>query len=395
LPLASRLALWFLLCALPGLGVSYAIARRRLPLRPPGPWLAASALGALGGLGVFWLEGAVRVSYDLGQGAALPLVLTAAVLAPAEEGLKIGALWPSLWMGGVPRGERGLALSVAASSGLAAAQHAALVVASPELGAWALLRLALSVPAQALPSTLWGHALGRRDARGRPPRRLPLVWALAVAARGVLGHALTLGRASGALVALGVLAALGAISYFNGIFRVHAGPLPPPASGRLSSPGSGRLSSPGSVRSLPPSSLFRALESLRRRQRPLKAGRVLLGAFALHGALLVGAGSAFTFGGKLGLDMAALGAARETPVGPLAWLVGVSLGAFPVGGFLIARASDDALVAEVALAALCAASLFLAHLGLLAPATLAYGIAGVPAAVALACAGAWYGGRAS
>jgi hypothetical protein len=87
--------------------------------------------------------------------------------------------------------------------------------------------------------------------------------------------------------------------------------------------------------------------------------------------------------------------AGETPVGPLAWLVGASLAAFPVGGFLIARASDDALVAEVALAALFAASLFLAHLGLLAPTTLAYGVAGVPAAVALACAGAWYGGRAS
>ncbi|HEU4409851.1 MAG TPA: hypothetical protein VFS43_31650 [Polyangiaceae bacterium] len=381
MPLALRVALWGLLCALPGLAATSAVARGRLPRRPPGPWLAASSLGALGGLGVYWLEGAVRVSYDLGPAAALPLVLTMAVLAPAEEGAKIGALWPALWMGGVPRAERGLALSVAASSGLAAAQHAAIVLAAPELGGWGVLRLALSVPAQALPSALWGHALGRRDPRGRPPRSLLLVWALAVASRGLLSHALTRRTPAWALGALGVLAGLGAISYVSGIFRVRAGRHAPPASGRLSVP--------------PPSSLRQALESLRRRRRPLKAGRVLLGAFALHGALLVAAGSAFAFGGRLGLDMAALGAARETPVGPLAWLVGASLAAFPVGGFLLARASDDALVAEVALAALFAASLFLAHLGLLAPTTLAYGVAGVPAAVALACAGAWYGGRAS
>ncbi|MCU0685433.1 MAG: hypothetical protein MUF34_24870 [Polyangiaceae bacterium] len=379
--LAPRLALWCLLCALPGLGVAYWALRRRLSLRPPGPWLTAASLGALGGFGVYWLEGAVRVSYDLGSEAALPLVLAVAVLAPAEEGLKIGALWPSLWMGGVPRAERGLALSVVASVGLAVAQQAALVYALPEAGGWVAFRLALGVPAQALPSVLWGHMLGRRDARGRPPRSLPLAWGLAVVSRGLLAHALTQRTTAFALGAIGVLTALGSISYFRGIFRTRGG--------RFSSfPSSGR-------RSAPPSSLRRALDSIKRRHRPLKAGRVLIGSFALHGALLAAAGSAFAFGGRLGLDMAALGVTRETPVAPLAWLVGASLAAFPVGGFLLARASDDPLVAEVALAALFAASLFLAHLGLLAPTTLAYGVAGVPAAVALACTGAWFGGRAS
>ncbi len=386
MPLAPRLAFWCLLCALPGLGLTYGIARGRLPLRPPAPWLMAASLGALGGVGVFWLEGALRLSYDLDAAATLPLVLTLAVLAPAEEGLKIGALWPALWTDGVPRAERGLALGVAVSAGLAAAQQAALVALAPAaLDGWALLRLALSVPAQALPSALWGHALGRRDARGRPPRALPLVWALAVGARGTLAHALTRRTTGGALVAFGVLAALGVISYFAGIFRVRRGRPPRPAS----QPASGRPSAP-------PSSLRRAFEAMRRRHRPLKAVRVLAGAFALHGALLAAAGSAFAFGGRLGLDMAALGgASRAAKAAPLAWLVGASLGAFPVGGFLLARASDDALLAEVALAALFAASLFLAHLGVLAPATLAYGVAGVPTAVALACAGAWFAGRPS
>jgi hypothetical protein len=412
---ARHIALWALLCLTPALAVSLLAARRRLPARPAGPWLTAALLGALGGLSAHWLERAVRLSYGLDVATALPLVLTFAVLAPAEEGLKIGALWPSLWMGGLPKAQRALALVTIASAGFAAGRGA-----PPNAGdggdGWWVLGLALSVPAHALPSCFWGSALGRRDRTGRPPRWLPLVWALAVGARGVLAHALTLRTRAGALGAVGLLTALALISFFARIFhpvsaaRVAALPgvagrasVPPAtASGRASVPpatASGRASVPpatASGRASAPPSLRRALDALVRRRRPLKPRRVFAGTFVLHGAVLLAAGSAFAVGGRLGLDVSALGRAGSgpVPVAPVAWVVGASLGAFPVGGFLLARASEGPFVAEVALAALFAASLFLAHLGLLAPTTLGYGVAGVPAAVALACSGAWFGGRA-
>src|SRR5690606_28065841 len=76
---------------------------------------------------------------------------------------------------------------------------------------------------------------------------------------------------------------------------------------------------------------------------------------------------------------------------PVALLGSGILFAFPVSGYLIARASNLPTLLEPALASALAILLALVLLGLAAPVALVFALAFSPIAWALACAGAWIG----
>jgi hypothetical protein len=67
------------------------------------------------------------------------------------------------------------------------------------------------------------------------------------------------------------------------------------------------------------------------------------------------------------------------------------LSAFPLSGYLVARASSAKTLLEPALAAGLALALTLVILGIAAPVAIIFAIACAPIAWALACAGAWIG----
>jgi hypothetical protein len=104
------------------------------------------------------------------------------------------------------------------------------------------------------------------------------------------------------------------------------------------------------------------------------------------------AGSVF-LGHGAGVDFAAVD--QETSFDrsgpPLVLLGTAALGAFPVSGFLVARASSAHGVLEPALAAAVAILGLVVLLGLAAPVAVVFGLALGPVAFALACAGAWAG----
>jgi hypothetical protein len=67
------------------------------------------------------------------------------------------------------------------------------------------------------------------------------------------------------------------------------------------------------------------------------------------------------------------------------------LSAFPVSGFLVARASNVPTLLEPALGAALAIASVCAMLGLMAPIALIFAFAFSPVAFGLSCAGAWVG----
>jgi hypothetical protein len=80
-----------------------------------------------------------------------------------------------------------------------------------------------------------------------------------------------------------------------------------------------------------------------------------------------------------------------TTTGPVALLGSGLLAAFPVSGYLIAKASSLHTLLEPALATALALILTMAALGAAAPVALVFALAFSPIALGLAIAGAWVG----
>ena len=76
---------------------------------------------------------------------------------------------------------------------------------------------------------------------------------------------------------------------------------------------------------------------------------------------------------------------------PLMLLGGAALLAFPIAGYLVARASSTRSVLEPAIAAALAIAGTLILLGLAAPVAVVFAVAFAPVAFGLACGGAWMG----
>jgi RsiW-degrading membrane proteinase PrsW (M82 family) len=378
---------WFLAALVPAVlltvGVHYSDKNREPP------WLVSLtfALGAIFAAVAFYIESKAAAISGLDlrasiSGEAGALVFLFALVAPVNEAAKVAAAWGAFRSRHFDEPYDGLVYSSAAALGFAAAQNAAVLHAHPTGAIW-IARAALSLPAHLFFASAWGYALGRAKQLKTPGGLFPSTWLAATVAHGLYAH-FVYGRGPGALVAVApLLLMMGGITWiFARDLRVRSDA--PPSSRRLFS----RFSLDAVSK---PPSLNAVREALRRADHPIMLRWILLGALVTVGAMLAGVAGSVAFGNWAHIDFGIVDEHDASTVGPVALLGAGVLSAFPISGFLVAKASSLPTLLEPALATALAIVLALILLGFAAPVALVFALAFSPVAWALACAGAWIG----
>lgn len=366
-------ALVVLLSVLP----AYFVFRRVSSLGRVSRRLAATALvcGALVALVGAWVERALlrftELSLDV-QTSSIGSALLATFLlaAPLEEALKTLVVWPLYRLRRIDGSRLGLCYAVAAAGGFAASMGSFRLFTAP----WDTLlglRALCAVPAQLFFAGVWGYALGAR--RGRSGSWFAVSWLVSVALHGLYMH-IVWGRGPGVLVAVLPLLLFMTVGAGSVLREVNPDRQ---TFAKLHLPEPPRLSLVG--------------EALGPREQPLMLRWVVLGAFVNVGLMLVLLAGAVALGHRLGVDFSAADESDMTSAGPLALLGAALLAAFPIAGYLVARASSAAGVLQPALAAALALALIVAILAVAAPLGVLFALAVAPLAFGLACAGAWIG----
>ena len=343
------------------------------------PWQRGASLAALGGLAAAaatWLEERALAFTGLDVGTAgssvLGLSLFAVLFAaPLEEALKAGVAWP-LYLSRKLTSGRVAALHVAAIVGGFACVDALLWHAESETSSWIdVLRLGLALPGHFFFSGLWGYMLGleRRD------RYFGFVWMICAALRGAYDH-LVFGRSAAFLVvALPVVVLLGVGTML--VFRKHD-----------EEPSRG----PNSAHSLlDRTSVATVRRALTRPGRPVMVHWIFFGVLVTFGVTLVLLACAVYLGHSWGIDFSLANEEGMRGLLPVLLLVAALLLAFPLSGYLIARASGVASVLEPAWAT---GATILAVLGVFSvtePSAVVIALAIAPVGLTLACVGAWLG----
>ncbi len=140
-----------------------------------------------------------------------------------------------------------------------------------------------------------------------------------------------------------------------------------------------------------PPSLRSVREAMRREGQPITFRWVLFGTMVTVGAMTVGLAVSVAFGHWAHVDFSIVDEHDVSTTAPVALLGSGLLAAFPVSGYLIAKASNLPTLLEPALASGLAIGLILVMLGFAAPVALVFALAFSPIAWGLACAGAWVG----
>ncbi len=356
---------------------AYLLFRRVSVLGRASRRLAATALGfgAAVALLTVAIERAVlaftELSFDVrASGVGSALLASFLLAAPLEEAMKTLVVWPLYRMRRIDGPRLGLCYAVAAAAGFSASLGVSRLFSAPWDGVLGL-RVLCAVPAQLFFAGVWGYALGAR--RGQSGSWFAASWLGSVALHGLYIH-IVWGRGPGFLIAvvpLLVFMALGAASVLREVnpdrqtlAKLHL-PEPP------------RLSL--------------VTEALNPRDQPLMLRWVLLGAFVNVGLMFALLVAAVAVGHRLGVDFSAADESDMTSAGPLALLGAALLAAFPIAGYLVARASSAVGVLEPALAAALALASIVAILALVAPLGVLFALAVAPLAFGLACGGAWIG----
>ncbi|HVR19710.1 MAG TPA: PrsW family glutamic-type intramembrane protease [Polyangiaceae bacterium] len=361
----------FILATLP-LVLAFLVFRRIERKEGASRSLAAvlAGLGALAGVVAVTAERFVLAWTDLSfetsragvSGALLAMFLLA---APLEEGLKVLVV-VSAYRRRVRTPRHGLVYAVAAAAGFAVVE-----IVWPVSGVRSdanLARLALSVPAQLFFAGVWGYALG--IPRGHD-NWFRVAWLVAMLLHGLYDH-IVFGRGPGLLVATIPMLLFMAVLTFMAL-RGEAPRLPRP------------------LTSVAPPSLETVRERLAHRDRRLALRWVIVGAFVTQGLIVVTVATAVVAGNRFGMDFALADEADVRAAGPLVLLGVAVLAAFPVAGYLVARASSAGGLLEPALAAALTVGLLVAVFWLAAPIGVLLALAVAPIALALACGGAWIG----
>ncbi|HRH00242.1 MAG TPA: PrsW family glutamic-type intramembrane protease [Polyangiaceae bacterium] len=315
-------------------------------------------------------------------GNAGALVFIFAFVAPVREASKVAAMWPAFRSRHFDEPYDGVVYAAASALGFAVTQNARMLMVTPHEVVW-LARAALALPANLFFATAWGYALGRAKRQKTPGPIFPASWLLATVAHGLYSH-LVWGRGSGALAAtLPLLLPMGALAFFAARDLRQRGDAAPSTDNRLEpvslDPTSG------------PPSLGTVREALRRRGRPLVVGWIVLGALMTIGAMILGLVASVAFGHWAHVDFSIVDERDVSTTGPVALLGAGVLSAFPLSGYLLAKASALPSLLEPALASGLAIVLVLGVLGFAAPISLLFALTCSPIAWALACAGAWVG----
>ncbi len=302
--------------------------------------------------------------------------------APLEQAMKVAAVVPALRSRHFHEPVDGLIFAAASALGFVSASNAVYLATQPPSG-MALLRAALSVPAHLFFAGAWGYVLGRDPKKRLGGRRFELAWFGAFLFNGVYDHLLFAHGSGALLAALPMLLCIGVAIVFaaRDLLRRGAGV---PASSAFSRRG---------ILPFGPTSMAAVREALLSSERPILARWIGFGALVTVGvitAMLVGA---VALGNTFGIDFSAIDRAEgaRAIAAPLVLLGSAALFAFPVAGYLIARASGAQSMIEPAIAAGLAIMGTLVLLGLAAPISVVFALAFAPIAFGLACAGAWVG----
>lgn len=367
------------------LAVVYFSDRRREPLPLV---LLTFVLGGLGKAATFWAEGRASAwtgleieSHLAGNADALLFVFGFA--APVREAAKVAAMWPAFRSRWFDEPMDGLVYASSAALGFATIENALMLREHPFGWIW-IARTAIALPAHVFFACAWGYALGRAKRIKRPGPIFPAAWLVATAMHGLYAH-LVYGRGSGALV--GTIPMLAAMAVATA-FAIRDLKAREDRSSRTSILLE-RVSSLYVV-SAPPS-LRQVREAMRREGQPITLRWIVFGALVTVGAMTVGIALSVALGHSLHVDFSTVDEHDVTTTGPVALLGSGLLAAFPVSGYLIARASNLPTLLEPALASGLAIVLTLVLLGLAAPVAVVFALAFSPIAWGLACAGAWVG----
>lgn len=365
------------LSAVPLAGASWLVRRVRRHRSVSWPLAGLlSAFGAVASVATFFAERALFHWTDMPEQVSLAPRTTALLgvllfVAPLEEAAKVLAVWPTVAMRRLTGAGLGVTFAVSVASGFAAAETFLYLLDSP-LTALRAVRAAAGIPAHAFCAGLWGYALGDRARGGR---WFAPAWLGAVAVHALYDH-IVFDRGPGLLVAaLPMLVAMGFLAF--GALRDFS-----PA--------------PRNKQKLPlhfpePPSLRAVRRALRSREQPLLLRWIVFGAFVNVGTVIACVAIAALLARRLGVDLALADESDMRSSGPFILLGAAVLVAFPISGFLVARASGAHSVLEPAFAAAAALAGAVALLSLTVPSAVVFALAMAPVAFGLACAGAWVG----
>lgn len=304
------------------------------------------------------------------------LVYAFLVAAPLEQGFKVAAVFPAWRARALASSRDGALFGAAAALGFVSA-HGLEIIAHAGASGLSITRALLAVPAHVFFGAAWGYALGREaSARRFGGRVFNIVWLAATVFNGVYDH-LVFGRGSAALLGVApILLLMAAVALLAP--RSLDGGNTPARPRRLA---------------IAPPTLGAVRAALWRTEQPVMFGWIGAGALVTIGVITAALAGAVVLGRRIGVDFAAVDRGDGSAAGaaPLVLLGVAALAAFPVAGYLVARASSSRSVLESAIAAALAIASGLVLLGLAAPVAVVFALAFAPVALGLACAGAWMG----
>ena len=305
------------------------------------------------------------------SGAGGALLATFLLAAPLEEALKVSVVWPLYRTRRIVDPRLGVGYASAAAAGFSAVKGLlAVLLGTP--GGVTVLRALLGVPAQLFFAGVWGYALGARG-RNRRGYWFSLAWLIATLLHGLYNH-IVWGRGPGLLVTVIPLFVFMGVGAWIALRDVA----PEAVSHQR-----WIVPDPPSLRSL--------REALRPVDHRLMVHWILIGAFTTLGLVIALLALTVVLGHRLGVDFSLADESDMRSSGPLVLLGAAVLAAFPIAGYLVAKASAAHSVLEPALAAGLALAALVAMLFMTAPIGVLFALAVAPLACGLACGGAWIG----
>jgi hypothetical protein len=360
------------------LGLAYLVWRRVSVLGQVSRRLtvAMAVGGALAALFAAYFERIVlsytNLTLDVAtSGVGGALLATFLLAAPLEEAVKVSVVWPLYRTRRIIDPRFGVGYASAAGAGFSAVKGLmAVLLGTP--GGVTVLRALVSVPAQLFFAGVWGYALGARG----PNRRghwFSLAWLVATLLHGLYDH-IVWGRGPGLLVAVVPLFVFMGVGAWIALRDVA--PEAPKQQHWI-------VPDPPSLRAL--------REALRPVDHRLMVRWIVVGAFTTLGLVIALLALTVVLGHRFGVDFSLADESDMRSSGPLILLGAAVLSAFPIAGYLVAKASAAHSVLEPALAAGLALAALIAMLFMTAPIGVLFALAVAPLACGMACGGAWIG----
>jgi RsiW-degrading membrane proteinase PrsW (M82 family) len=342
---------------------------------------ATCALGWMCGFAEFglwaWTELSLVVLPGKESEALLAMFLFA---APLEEGAKVLGIWPFYRSRRLHDMRHAIVFAAFAGAGFASGKASTVVLLGSDDGlAW--LRALVCILPHIVSAVIWGSTLGLRARTSS----FALAWLIATLLRGGLEH-IVFGRGPGVMIlALPVLLSMFGVAYAfaRRAASQQAALTPSIGSSLRRSRSSGLWSEPPSVR--------RIWQLLQPKHEPLMLHWICVGTLVTAGVGLCALCFALYVGRVMGLDFAAADEADVRSNGPLLFLATAVGSAFPLAGYLIARASGTRSVLEPALGAALAVLGVVLFLSATTPIAAVFALALAPIAFVLASGGAWFG----